>query len=76
MPKPNPITPGSLAIANHDFEEELREDPAAFRAFLDTMANYHKYPLESQECLHRAGIRERIPFATPDQWKQIYDREM
>lgn len=73
---PKPISIGTIAIANHEFEEELRKDPVAFRAFLDTMANYHKYPLESQECLHRAGIRDRIPFATPDQWKQIYDREI
>ena len=76
MLKPELITIGTLALNNHKFEEGLRKDPAAFRAFLDTMANYHKYPLESQECLHRAGIRERIPFATPDQWKQIYDREI
>ena len=76
MLKPELITIGTLALNNHKFEEGLRKDPAAFRAFLDTMANYHKYPLESQECLHRAGIRDRIPFATPDQWKQIYDREI
>lgn len=52
MPMPKPISIGTLAIANHTFEEELRKNPAAFRAFLDTMANYHKYPLESQESLH------------------------
>lgn len=73
---PKPISIGTLAIANHDFEKELREDPAAFRAFLDTMANFHKYPLESQESLHQAGIKGRIPLATPSQWKQICDRQV
>ena len=76
MPMPKPISIGTLAIANHTFEEELRKNPAAFRAFLDTMANYHKYPLESQESLHQAGVKGRIPLATPAQWKQVYDRQI
>ena len=32
MPMPKPISIGTLAIANHTFEEELRKNPAAFRA--------------------------------------------
>lgn len=71
---PERITIGTLAVKNHQFEEGLRKDPDAFRAFLDTMANYHKYPLESQESLHQAGITGRVPLATPAQWQQFFDR--